>query len=114
VTNGGRYLIDETTAVVRFIIPSQTGMFTLFDTLESVGDLRGLFDAPDDEALETEVDLVRKLFFLLFVETVVRTVKGEDEIWLVESRVCHRLYRWERCSAHLASTSSSMFSVAGA
>jgi hypothetical protein len=96
VTNGGRYLIDETTAVVRFIIPCQTGMFTLFDTLESVGDLLGLFDSQDDTALEAEVSLVRKLFFLLFVETIVRTVKGEEEIWLVESGVRQRLYRWER------------------
>jgi hypothetical protein len=95
VTGGGRYLIDETTAVVRFIIPCQTGAFTFSDTLEPNADWLGLFHAPDG-ALDVEVDLVRKLFFLLFVETVVRTVKGEDEIWLVESGVRDRLYRWER------------------
>jgi hypothetical protein len=95
VTGGGRYLIDETTAVVRFIIPCHTGTFTFSDTLEPSGDWLELLDEPDG-ALEEEVQLVRKLFFLLFVETVVRTVKGEDEIWLVESGVHHRLYRWER------------------
>lgn len=95
VRDGGRYLIDETTAVVRFIIPCQTDVFTFSDTLEPIADL-GLFDAPDEQLLEEEVTLVRKLFFLLFVETVVRTVKGEEEIWLVESGVRHRLYRWER------------------
>jgi hypothetical protein len=49
-----------------------------------------------NRALDDEVRRVRKLFFLLFVETVVRTVKGEDEIWLVESGVDRRLCRWER------------------
>lgn len=94
VTNGGRYLIDETTAVVRFIIPCQTGSFSFSDTLEPSFN----WELPDtsEEALNEEVQLIRKLFFLLFVETVVRTVKGEDEIWLIESGVQHRLYRWER------------------
>lgn len=95
VTSGGRYLIDETTAVVRFIIPCQAGTFTFSDTLEPSYDWLEFLDEPD-AALDEEVQLVRKLFFLLFVETVVRTVKGEDEIWLVESGVQHRLYRWER------------------
>jgi hypothetical protein len=95
VTGGGRYLIDETSAVVRFIIPCQTGAFTFSDTLEPTVDWLELLVAPEG-ALEQEVNLIRKLFFLLFVETVVRTVKGEDEIWLVESGVHHRLYRWER------------------
>ncbi len=95
VTGGGRYLIDETTAAVRFIIPCQTGTFTFSDTLEASFNWLNLLDAPGD-TLEEEVQLVRKLFFLLFVESVVRTVKGEDEIWLVESGIHHRLYRWER------------------
>lgn len=98
VTNGGRYLIDETTAVVRFLIPCQTGAFEFSDTLEPVADWFGLFDAPPEGMLDQEVNLIRKLFFLLFVETVVRTVKGEEEIWLVESGVRDRLYRWERVS----------------
>ncbi len=95
VADGGRYLIDETTAVVRFIIPCQTGTFTFSDTLEPTHNWLELLDA-SDVTLDDEVQLIRKLFFLLFVETVVRAVKGEDEIWLVESGVHHRLYRWER------------------
>jgi hypothetical protein len=95
VTSGGRYLIDETTAAVRFIIPCQTSTFAFSDTLEASFNWLELLDAPNG-TLEEEVQLVRKLFFLLFVESVVRTVKGEDEIWLVESGVHHRLYRWER------------------
>jgi hypothetical protein len=97
VTNGGRYLIDETTAVVRFIIPCQAGFFTFSDTLEPTDNWSDLFGPPDpNEDLEDEVVLIRSLFFLLFVESVVRTVKGEEEIWLVESGVYQRLYRWER------------------
>jgi hypothetical protein len=98
VVNGGRYLIDETTAVVRFIIPCQTDSFEFSDTLEPTKQWLDLFEAADDHdgRLEDEVQLVWKLFFLLFVETVVRTVKGEEEIWLVESGVRSRLYRWER------------------
>ncbi|NJM05803.1 hypothetical protein HC891_05805 [Candidatus Gracilibacteria bacterium] len=95
ITSGGRYLIDETTAAVRFIIPCQTGKFSFSDTLEASFHWLDLLETPD-EMLDQEVQLVRKLFFLLFVESVVRTVKGEDEIWLVESGVHHRLYRWER------------------
>lgn len=98
VTNGGRYLIDETTAVVRFIIPCQTGAFSFSDTLEPTSKWLELPDASEG-ALDEEVQLVRRLFFLLFVESVVRTVKGEDEIWLVESGVKHRLYRWERVAS---------------
>ncbi|MEQ1759283.1 MAG: hypothetical protein ABL986_13250 [Vicinamibacterales bacterium] len=95
VTNGGRYLIDETTAVVRFIIPCQTGTFTFSDTLEPTSESPDLLDAAEG-GLDEEVELIRKLFFLLFVESVIRTVKGEDEIWLVESGVRRRLYRLER------------------
>lgn len=95
VTSGGRYLIDETTAVVRFLVPCRTGTFEFSDTLEASFDWGELTEDPDG-ALEEEVQLIRKLFFLLFVESVVRTIKGEDEIWMVESGVHHRLYRWER------------------
>jgi hypothetical protein len=95
VLNGGRYLIDETTAVVRFIVPCKAGTFAFSDTLEASFDWLSSVDTPDS-ALEDEVQLIRKLFFLLFVDTVVRTVKGEDEIWLVESGARHGLYRWER------------------
>jgi hypothetical protein len=54
---GRRYLIDETTAVVRFIVP-----------------------LPDDLSLPT----VRGLFFDFFVDAVTEVAAGEDEIWLLE------------------------------
>jgi len=99
VVGGGRYLIDETTAVVRFVIPCRTGEYSFSDTLEESFSWTDLLEDKPHEALSKEVDEIRKLFFLLFVESVVRTIKGEDEIWLLESGAHHRLYRWERVAS---------------
>ena len=66
---GGDYLIDETTAVVRFV--------PLSGSERELGEDRAMAD-------DAEPDRVRQLFFGLFVEAVVRTVQGEEEIWLVE------------------------------
>ena len=93
LANGVRYLIDETTAVVRFIIPCKTGSRPFPDDYGAEGEIHNATDCSRDE-LEVEVRQIRGLFFLLFVEAVVRTVKGEDEIWLLESGVATRVYRW--------------------
>lgn len=64
---GGRYLIDETTAVTRFIFPC------------------------DDEARATQVSW---FFHQLFVESVIQ-VAGEAEIWMIESGIGNpRLHIW--------------------
>lgn len=91
-----RYLIDETTALVRFIAPCNSikqdfgnGFSEIIDALKSD-------DICDREDLEKEVELIRALFFFFFVETVIWTVQGEDEIWLLETGVKMRLYRWEK------------------
>lgn len=79
-----RYLIDETTASVRFIIPIPSSRAETFDG-------RGQEAAIDD------VVAIRKMFIALFAEAVVRTVKGEDEIWLMEeSEHGRNLFVWER------------------
>lgn len=94
--DGGRYLIDETTAVVRFVLPLQTQSKPFEDSLFVPHDLG---DADEDmplQALKREVQTLRTLFFLLFVEAVVRTIKGEDEIWLLERGLRDRLYVWSR------------------
>jgi hypothetical protein len=93
LANGDRYLMDETTAVVRFIIPCQTGRSSFEDDYGASGEIHAAAECPQDQ-LEAEVRRIRGLFFLLFAEAVVRTVKGEDEIWLVESGVKSRVYRW--------------------
>jgi hypothetical protein len=66
--NTRRYLIDETTAVTRFIFPC-------------------------DDADEAE--RVRWFFNLLFVQSITEIVNGEDEIWMVESGMQNRLHIWK-------------------
>ncbi|MBI1875617.1 MAG: hypothetical protein HYS05_17260 [Acidobacteria bacterium] len=63
----GRYLIDETTAVTRFIFPCK--------------------DKEDAER-------VSWFFHRLFVESVIQVVAGEAEIWMIESGLETRLHIW--------------------
>jgi hypothetical protein len=66
-TKGERYLVDETTAVARFIFPC-----------------------------EDEVDAERVHFFFVqfFVEAVLEVISGEDQIWMVESGLRSRVHIW--------------------
>lgn len=97
VAQEGRYLVDETTAVVRFIVKCMSAR------TEYEPHLRPFRQAPEPDAamaragaaIEEEVRLIRALFFALFAEAVVHMVEGEDEIWLVETGPTRRLYVWE-------------------
>lgn len=76
------YLIDETTAVVRFIIPCVSSKMkhgSEFNVQEP--------DEPPHwtEAVKTEVLQIRAIFFELFVEALVPTIRGEKLIWMVET-----------------------------
>jgi len=62
-----RYLVDETTAVTRFIFPCQN---------------------------EAEAAQIRWFFEILFVNSIIQLVNGEDEIWMVESGSRNRVYIW--------------------
>ena len=56
----------------------------------------------DASAIEEEVGAIRGLFFNFFVEAVVKTVLGEDEVWLVETtQQGPRLFVWARRSETL-------------
>jgi hypothetical protein len=66
---GERYLVDETTAVVRFIIPC-------------------------DKTIVEEANRIRWFFTELFVQRIIEAVAGEDEIWLLESGLHNRLHIW--------------------
>lgn len=67
---GERYLIDETTAVTRFIFPYQ-----------------------DDQ----ELAKVKYLFQILFIRSIIQLVNGEEQIWMVESGSAgSQLHIWER------------------
>lgn len=63
----GRYLIDETTAITRFIFPCE--------------------DAEDAERISW-------FFSTLFVESIIEVVHGEAEIWMVESGIRNSLHIW--------------------
>lgn len=64
---GQRYLVDETTAVTRFIFPCET---------------------------DQETELVRYFFHELFVRTIIQLINAEDQIWMVESGMRNRVHIW--------------------
>lgn len=64
---GRRYLVDETTAVTRFVFPCK----------------------PD------EGEKVRFLFRELFITPITEQVSGEDEIWVVESGTRNKVHVWK-------------------
>lgn len=89
---GGQYLIDETTAVVRFIFVC--GMPRRGRVRSQMPDLFNLVTAGSSEGKTGEYDTISWVFRILFVENILQIVNGEDEIWMVESGVRNRLHRW--------------------
>jgi hypothetical protein len=83
----GPYIVDETTAIVRFILPVETaaGEFEYGKVLE-----------PASTAIGTQerADLVSWLFLNFFAEAIISVVQKEDEIWLLESGMRSAFYRW--------------------
>lgn len=63
-----RYLIDETTAVTRFIFP---------------------YDG------DTELETIRFLFHELFVKSMIGLAKGEQQVWMLESGPEQRVHIWQ-------------------
>jgi hypothetical protein len=64
---GERYLIDETTAVTRFIFP---------------------YADPE------ELNSVRYLFRILFVRSIIQLVNGEEQIWMLETGLENKVHIW--------------------
>jgi len=89
--NGDRYLIDETTAIVRFIFPSGKPHKIAPRKAQD-------FEVPEPSASETaslsEADRIRWFFNALFVQSIIQVVNGEAEIWMVESGMRNRLHIW--------------------
>ena len=88
---GDRYLIDETTAVVRFIFPCGTphrGKTPLSGAEMGDDEYPGPVEEPADAAT------IRWFFRVLFVQSILQVVNGEDEIWIVESGIRNRLHIW--------------------
>lgn len=64
---GGRYLADETTAIVRFIFPCRD---------------------------HKEAEMVEWFFHSLFVESILQVVNRQDAIWMTEAGMRNRLHIW--------------------
>lgn len=74
---GRPYLIDETTASVRFIVPIPASRVS--------PEMAGTLDfSQSSAAIAADAKRIRDFFFAIFVEAVIRIVNGEDVIWLIE------------------------------
>ncbi len=94
-----RYIIDETTALVRFVIPCETSQKDFSEDFSSIIKALKNSESPAVEDLDKEVNKIRCLFFFFFVESIVKKILDEDEIWLIETgRGSQRLYRWQKKS----------------
>jgi hypothetical protein len=89
--NGDRYLIDETTAIVRFIFPCGTPVKSPVGAADSFEDLE---PNPSDNSGQDEAKRIRWFFNALFVQSIIQVVNGEAEIWMVESGLRTRLHIW--------------------
>lgn len=77
---GKKYVFDETSAAIDFIVPV---------AVEGAGlDPEGF--------LRAEVLKIRWLFMELFMNAILESINGEAEIWLMESGIESHLYSWER------------------
>ncbi|MCL4272371.1 MAG: hypothetical protein KJZ77_00750 [Anaerolineales bacterium] len=85
----GPYLVDEMTAVVRFILP-------VSESQEPVSQMNLFEPAKVSTSSDELAEQMRWLFLNFFAEAVTRVVKKEDEIWLLESGMRSALYRWVR------------------
>ena len=89
---GSRYLVDETTAVVRFIFPCGTPKLRKppLSGRHFEDDQEPNFFAEEPE----DAKRIRWFFGALFVQSIIQVVNGEDEIWMIESGMRNRLHIW--------------------
>ena len=86
-----RYLVDETTAVVKFIFPCGEPKQARFGDFSKY--LEDLLDETPAN-VHVEANKIRYFFHLLFVQSIVEAVNGEDQIWLLESGLRSNLHIW--------------------
>jgi hypothetical protein len=92
---GRHYLIDETTAIVKFIFP--IGQQHISEDIDYKYN-QGFFKQNQINSDEEKVEISRIRFFFknLFVKAILELVNGEDEIWMIESGVNKsKLYMWK-------------------
>lgn len=85
-----RYLVDETTAIVRFIFPCGQALQNKFGAVPTYMETEKV----TTDHVVKEAAMVRYFFHLLFVTSIVEAVNGEDEIWLLESGMQSKLHIW--------------------
>jgi len=90
-TVSGRYLIDETTAIVRFIFPCGKPAQNQFHSTAAYFEKLAGDGEPETK---DEAARIRWFFYILFVQSIVEIVNGEDEIWLLESGFKNKLHIW--------------------
>ena len=93
--SGDRYLIDETTAIVRFIFPCGDPVTRPPGSSDSLLDLDEPAPDPSDTSSNGEAKKIRWFFNALFVQSIIQVVNGEAEIWMVESGLRNRLHIWK-------------------
>jgi hypothetical protein len=84
------YLIDETTAVAKFIIPQEA--------TEIASPTKRIIQPkllPEKLDVQNEVKRTEWLFRNLFVEAVLLATTDQDEIWLLENGKNQRLFRYK-------------------
>jgi hypothetical protein len=96
-SQGKPYLIDETTAIVRFIFPC--GKPIRREPPNAVSNYDDPDEAPEDPKALDEARSIRWFFKALFVQNILEVVAGKEaEVWMVESGIRNRLhiYRVDR------------------
>ena len=91
--NLGKYLVDETTAIVRFIFPC--GSPDVRHPPLSPAHFESFAPAVSSAEACVDAERIRWFFGVLFVQSIVQVVNGEDEVWMVESGMQNRLHRWK-------------------
>lgn len=96
LANDEPYIIDETTATVRFIIPLETTKQHIKGNFNKAECTEPLEIKIEEESI-SEISFIRWLFFNVFAEAIVHTVGGEDKIWLLEETPRRQqLYVWQK------------------
>lgn len=87
------YLVDETTAIVKFIFPIGEGRSTKFSASHTY--FEDISTESDNSEIVSQANQIRWLFYALFVQSIVQAINGEDEIWMLESGMRNRLHIWK-------------------
>ena len=98
LSKGQHYLIDETTAIVKFIFPISLGIQS--EDVRYKYDMhlsnQTQIDNEENAKVKLEINRIRFFFKNLFVKAILELVNGEDEIWMIESGLGNsKLYIWK-------------------